>query len=353
MRLGKRLHWLAARWIWARGLPLRTLLLELLVAVSLAFLVWIYTRSREEMSLDQVEVPVKLVLAPGLAGKFELQISHSSRVLMSFSGPPSRMRELRSQMRHGQIQVVAQVAVPEDAPSENVYHDVVQIDPGNVPVPPGVTAVIGAGTNSVSYSLYRMTERLLPVQLDYSGEMRISDINIEPATVTVRGPKEVLDRARTIATQPYTMPVAPEIKKNGEALIQGQASLVRELEGRTIQTTPTNISFRFKAHPRKRTYAIKSVPIRFLCPPNFAWMPHFADGKPGNIAVQMRGPALEEPPTVLAFVDLTGADLGTGRNVLPLRIQLPPDFQLVNDVPRLIAFYLDPVERFERTRAHD
>jgi hypothetical protein len=339
------MHWIR----WARGMALRTMVLELLVALSLACLAWIYTRSREELSLDQVEVPVKLMLAPGLEGKYDLQVNRSNRILMSFTGPPSRMRELRSQLHHGQLQVVLQVSVPEEHKNENAYHDIIRIEPENVPAPPGVATLIVEGHNTISYTAHRLAERLLPVQLDYTGDMRLSDVQIEPATVMVRGPKEILDRARAIATQPYTLPAAPDAGKGGSSLIQGQASLVRELEGRTVQTTPPNISFRFKAHPLKRVYDLRDVPVRFLCPPHFSWTPRFADTHGGKITLRVRGPATDEPPPVLAFIDLTGVDLGAGRNVLPLRIHLPGDFQLVNDAPRLIAFYLDPAEHLQHT----
>jgi hypothetical protein len=326
------------------GLRLRTLFMEILVAVSLALLAWIYTRSREESSLDHIEVPVKLTLAPGIAGKYELQINGTSRIPMSFTGPPAHMRELRRQIQRGQLQVNLQVSVSEENISENTYHDVARVEPDCVPVPPGVITVLAEGHNGINYTLHKLAERHLPVQLDYSGELKISQIKLEPATVMVRGPKEVLDRARAISTQPYNITL-PADAAGRTAFQEGQASLAREIDGRAVQTTPASISFRFKVHSPKKIYTLTDVPVRFLCPADFAWLPRFADPRMSKISVKVRGPAGDEPPTVTAFIDLTGADLCSGRNVLPLRIHVPPEFQLVNDAPRLIGFHLDPFDQ--------
>lgn len=328
-----------------RGVRLRTFVLEFLVALSLAFLVWIYTRSREQTSLDQIEIPVQITLAPGTAGNYELEINGSSRIPMSFTGPPSRVRELRTQIHRGLLQVTVQVTVPEEHQKDSVYHDVVRIEPESVTVPPGVATVITEGRNTIPYTLHRLVERHLPVRLDYAGEDRISQIKLDPPTVMVRGPKELLDRARDIPTQPYTLPLTTEAAVSTDNMHSGQASLVRELDGRAIVTTPTSVSFRFRIHPRQQIYDLKDVPVRFLCPPECAWRAKFASPDNSKVALKVVGPAGDELPTVLAFVDLTRADLGQGRNVLPLRVELPKEFRLIDDAPRLVPFYLDPIEQ--------
>lgn len=321
--------------------------MEVLVALCLAFLVWLYTHSRQESALDQVDVPVKITLAAGTAGKYELQIHGSSRIPMSFTGPPSRIRELRRSLHRGQLQVSVQVSVPEEYQNENVYHDMLQIESDGVPVPPGVVTVIAEGQGEISYTLYRLVERHLPVQLDYTGDMRLTDVKLEPATVMVRGPKEILDRARFISTQPYNLILPAESTPGGEHLVQGQASLVSELEGRPVKATPSSVSVSFKAHPRKKTYTLRDIPVRFLCPPNFAWTPRFVDSSMRTVTVQVLGPTTEEPPTALAYIDLTGVDLRTGRNVQPVRISLAGEYQLVGDQPPPFIFYLDPVDCIE------
>jgi hypothetical protein len=179
--------------------------------------------------------------------------------------------------------------------------------------------------------------------LDYAGDLRISSIKMEPASVVVRGPKEILDRARHIATQPYTLP-SPQSEISSELVARGQVSLVMEIDGHPVQCIPDSVALRLRAHPRQKTYELADLPVQFLCPPEFTWRPRFASAAAGKVTVKIVGPATEETPAVLAFIDLTHADLGRGRNVEPLRLQLPKDFQLVQEMPQLVAFYLDPVD---------
>lgn len=323
----------------------RTFILELMVALSLAFLVWIYTRSREQASIDQVDVPVLITLASGTAGNYELELNGSSRIPMSFTGPPSRMRELRRMLQRGSLQVRIQVSVPEEHQKDSTYHDLVSVEPGSVPVPPGVITVIADGYNGIPYTLHRLEEKMLPVRLDYAGDVSIKEMKIEPATVRVRGPKAILDRSQEIPTQSYKIPEPTEQSADGMQIIQGKVSLVRELEGRSIKTTPDSVGFRFRLIPRQKTYVLKDVPVQFLCPPDFAWTARFANAQAAKVTLKVAGPASDELPSVLAFVDLTRtSNLGTGRNIEPLRIQLPRDYRLVGDLPRPVAFYLDPIQ---------
>ena len=80
-------------WSALTGYRVRHSLLEMLVALSLAFLVWLYTYSRAHDTIDLVAIPVQVVLAPGTAGNYELEIQGGNRVPVSFSGPPSRELE--------------------------------------------------------------------------------------------------------------------------------------------------------------------------------------------------------------------------------------------------------------------
>src|SRR6202022_4134526 len=104
-------------------------------------------------------------------------------------------------------------------------------------VPPGVIAVVAEEGTTIPYTVHRLAERLLPVRLDYAGEARLSQVKVEPATVMVRGPKDILDRLWSLSTQPYVMPSSPD-GIAGNTLVRGQVSLVSELEGRPLQTTP-------------------------------------------------------------------------------------------------------------------
>src|SRR5205823_91027 len=128
-----------------------------------------------------------------------------------------------------------------------------------------------------------------------------------------------------------------------------QVDLVTELEGRPIQTSPRNVQFRCKVAPKQKLYELTDVPVHFLCPVGFGLRPRFVDDRPAKVSLQLLGPAGDEPPPVLAFVDLTLGNLGRGRNLEPVRVQLPRDFQLMQNSTPLIAFTLDEPDRAAAT----
>ena len=74
-----------------------------LIALSLAILVWLYARNRDQEMVDNVPVPVQIVLSPTQAEQYDLEVAGPSQVVASFAGPPSRIRELRSWLQPSRI----------------------------------------------------------------------------------------------------------------------------------------------------------------------------------------------------------------------------------------------------------
>jgi hypothetical protein len=327
---------------WFVTSPWPHFILESLVALSLAFLVWLYARSRHQDTLDQVPIPVQIALAPALAGQYDIEVSGSSRVLVSFTGPVSCMRELRDKLQRGGIRVNLTVTVPEDRQGDSVYRDTLYVEAAHVPVPPGVEPSLVEAPFCIPVALHRLADRRLPVRLDYAGESRISQIKLEPATVMVRGPKDILDRATGIPTQPYFVPATSDGRSANETVVRGEIALIHELEGRPIQITPETVTFHYRVQPRQKSYELTEVPVQFLCPPDFPWRPRFGSPREGKIMLRVTSPTAEEFPSVLAFVDLTHGDFTQGRNREAVRLQLPRDAQLAQETP-VVTFYLDPV----------
>jgi hypothetical protein len=319
--------------------------LSALVALSLAFLVWLYIRSRDEEILDNVPIPVQVMLAAGQADNYSLEVNGPSQVTVAFSGPPARIRELRGLLQRGEVRVDVTLTVPEDRQNESRYHDTVRIDAADVHVPPGVSPMVVEGRNRIPVTLYRIVERRLPVRLDQSLEDRVSQAKVEPATVLVRGPQEVLDRVRAIPTQPYLMPSPrSEGPTAPESLLVGPIPLVEEIDGRPVRAAPPSVMARLTLQPRQRVYELTDVPVHFLTPVPFPLRPSFlGDGRDGKITIRVTGPAKEEP-VVHAYIDLTRKTFNPGLNEEPVQLQLPKDFQLAQNPPRPVSFRLDPIE---------
>jgi hypothetical protein len=315
--------------------------LEVLVALSLAFLIWLYSRGRDQDTLDHVPIPVQVSLAHELADQYDLEVTGPSRVQVSFSGPPSRIRELRTNLQRGEVKVALTLQIPPERLGQSRYRDTLRVEPGDVPVPPGVTVIVVEDRNRIPVTVRRLVERCLPVRLDYTDE-RISQVKLEPATVRVRAPQDILDRTRALPTLPFALP-SSAAESGAEGLLKGEISLACELDGRPIQTSPASVSFRLRLRPRQKTYELSTVPIHFLCPANFPFQPRFAGYGAGTIGVRVTGPAADGPPPLEAFVDLTRGQYAAGDNEALLEIQLPGGYQLAQELPRRVAFHLEPI----------
>ncbi len=317
-------------------------MLSILVALSLALLVWMYARSRDQETLDNVAVPVQVSVAQRQAHHYSLEVNGPSRVLVSFTGPPGRIRELQGLLQHNELQVALTVTVPEEHLKDLRYSETLVVDCTDVHTPPGVTATLVEDRDRISVTLRRLGERRLPVRFESVSEEPVGPVIIEPATVLVRGPQEILDRVGSIPTQPSEVPARAAPGTLAVAAV-ARVALVGELESRPIQATPARVTVRLPGQPRK-VYVLADLPIHFLCPASCPLRPRFADPQSGRLSLRVQGPAQEEPPRVSVYVDLTQGRFLPGPNHEPVQVQLPRDFQLAQDPPRVAAFELVPLE---------
>jgi hypothetical protein len=315
-------------------------LLSGLMAISLAMLVWLYARSRDQEMLDNITVPVQVTVTPRQAERYELELTGPAQVILSFSGPPARIRELQAMIQRKELHVVKTITVPDDRLRESRYTDAVFVEPSDINAPLGVTPIVSEGHNRIPFALHRLIERRLPVAFDHLREGTTGPIIIEPPTVLVRGPREVLDRVQFIKTKPSELPSRPLHSPANVSAI-GRVPLVEELEGRAIRVTPPQVQVRVPGQARK-LYELTDVPVQFLCPADFHLRPKFIDERAGKVSLRVIGPVQDEAPRLIAFIDLSKGKFVSGLNHEPLQLQLPRDFQLAQDPPRVVAFELVP-----------
>src|SRR5262249_40242477 len=132
-----------------------------------------------------------------------------TQVPVSFTGPPARIRELHGMLQRKELHVLLTVSVPDERLAEGRYSDSVLVEPGHIHAPLGVTPIVPEGKNRIRFTLHRLIERRLPVRFDPVRDAPLGPVVLEPATVLVRGPQEVLDRVRAIPTQPSEVPSRP------------------------------------------------------------------------------------------------------------------------------------------------
>jgi hypothetical protein len=313
-------------------------LLSTVVAISLALLVWLYARSRDQEVLDNVPIPVEVVVNPAQADHYHLEVTGPSQVPVSFTGPPARIRELQGMLQRKELHALLTVTVPDERLAESRYSDAALLEPGDLHAPVGVTPIVAEGRNRIPVTLHRLVERRLPVRFDHLRDGLSVPLILEPPTVLVRGPKEVLDRARDIPTQPSELPARP-LHGPANAPALGHVPLVSELEGRPVRVMPARVLVRVPSQTRK-IYELPDIPLQFLCPPKFQFTPVFNDERSGRVTLRVQGPVQDEPPKVFVFIDLSRGRYVSGLNHEPLQIQLPRDFQLAEDPPRVATFEL-------------
>jgi hypothetical protein len=319
-------------------------LMSSLVALSLAVLIWLYARSRNMETLDSVPIPVQVTLAADQANDYEMEMTGASQIPVSFMGTPSRLRGLRNLLQQGALQASVTLRVPDDRLNDSRYVQDVRIDESNIQAPHGVTPLVLEGRNHVQVCLRRLVERRLPVHFSPVPEDFAGQVVIEPSSVLVRGPKEILDRTRVISTQPFNLPEINAALEEENDFTAGSVPLVHELEGRRVQATPSAVKVRLTLKPGQKVYELTDIPVEFLCPANFPWRTRFVGGEEsGRISLRVLGPALAEPPAVTAFIDLTQPGRQFTSSLYtdePIRLQLPKEFELAQSPPRAAPFRL-------------
>lgn len=333
-------------------------LISALAAIGMAFLVWLYARNRDLETLDNIPIPVRVRLTERDAAQYLLDVNGPSLIQASFTGPPSRVRELRGMLQRGELVADLTVSVPAEWRSENRVLDSVRVTAADLHPPPGVRALVVEGQNQIPVTLRRISEKRLPVKLDHSLHDRLLNCQIEPATVLVRGPQDVLDRATALPTKLYTLPATSPGSALQEVVLRGTVGLVSELERQPVQTVPVGVTIRMTLRPPRRLYDVQ-VPVNFLLPANLNVRPQWMrpEGQAGRITLKVTGPPVAELPTITAYVDLTRPAFQSERDISqvfysdePIKIQLPPDFQLAQDPPPSGPFLLVPLAPTEPGR---
>lgn len=320
-----------------------------LIAVGLAALVWMYTRSRDLESIDNVRIPVELQVSGSQADLYDLDVAGNPEVVASFVGPPSRLRELRARLHHGELRPQRVITVPDERLRDPRYAETLRVDAAEIPVPPGVHVVVNEVHNRIPITMTRLVEKQMKVEFRHAAGHRISQVAIEPPTVSVKGPMEVLERQDYLShpTVLYQLPL-DESERPSNAPITVTVALAREVFGRSVRVTPAEVAVKFVLVPDQKDFDLADVPIHFLTPQNFSLRPRFRSEREGFIRLRVRGPAASEKPAtaaVKAYVDLTRRAFQPGMQPEePIQVQLPPGFKLIGpEQPRLPAFELVPL----------
>lgn len=321
---------------------------SLAVAFALALMAWLYGSNRDQEIIENVTIPVVVSLNSIQQEHFMLDVVPNMKVHVSFSGSPLKIREFRRTLEHDECVSKIEYSVTEDRLGEFKFGDNVVISESDIPVPQGVRARLVEGKNKIPVTVYRLGEKLIPVRLESGMEGGLfSQVLIEPASVLVKGPLEILDRTKTIPTHFTSVPFGSMAFQNNVSQ-SVRVAIVDELEGKPVRVLPSKVVVKSIPEPKK-VYELSDISIRFLCPSNFAFKPKFTDERSAKLDVKIQGPVLNDLPKVLAYIDLTARPGSAGLNVESVKIQLPREFLLLEEIARERTIELIPLETVKKT----
>lgn len=323
-----------------------------IIALGLAFLVWVYLRSRDQ-EVQSYPIPIEISLDPQQQDRYSFDGKPENQtVRVKFYGLPSRLREVKDQVESRSIVLRHMVKVPQvvDQRQDNEYQEVIQFDGSSMTLPLGVHADINPVEGRMQIKLRRMMERTLVLQQNVttgSPQYLVDNIRLEPATIKVIGPKSVLEQMDQLLLEPW-QPRLPTGLTMTEEEVRGFIQLPNKIKQEVVKMVPERVEITARLKPALKEYELSDVPISFLCPPNFAYRPVFTSDRLGYIAkLKVRGP-MNRTPEVKAYVDLTtkqSQNLKTGLYAdEAIMLDLPEGFYLAQPQPKLSTYRLELIE---------
>lgn len=321
---------------------------SLAISFALAVLAWLYGSSRDQEILEHIQLPVDVALPASELGNYSLETLGPAKVGVSFSGSPIKVREFRDSLQRNEIIAHVIYRVPVERVNEPKYGDTIIVSEDDIPVPPGLRARLADGKNRIQLNVSKLIEKSLPVKLE-SGLEGVLPIqaNVDPPTVLVKGPQEIIEKARFISTIPANIALTKLNSAENQAA-GVKVPLVEEIDGKPIRTSPGKVTVKLIPEPQK-IYELSDIPIRFLIPPDFGWRPKFLDDRSAKLDVRIKGPVLTELPKVTAYIDLTAKTGVAGLNVETIKLVLPKDFFQLEEIPKERTIELTPVEPVKKS----
>lgn len=168
-----------------------------IIAIACAVLVY-YAISYQRDNNDPIRVPVEII-----SPESYINMSPKQYVYLKLSGNRFFLRDLNRLSR-----IRAIVKVPEHIESHNIHEFPVKIDVSNIEgLPKFGVGVNSIEPNTLSINLDRRVSKDLKIVANYnqdgelSAEYSVTNVTIEPPTVKVSGPENILKDVTAISTE--------------------------------------------------------------------------------------------------------------------------------------------------------
>jgi len=327
------------------------------IALGLAFLIWVYLRSRDQ-EVQVYSIPVEISIAAEQADRYVFDSRPDTKLRVKFYGLPARLRTVKDMVELGELVLRKVVRVPPEVDQrlDNEYQEVLQLDASTIlaALPLGVHAEINPAEGRIPVGLKRIVVKTLVLQhnvLPIGSQYMLDGAPVlTPSTVTVRGPKSVLDEVSKLVLDPWqpTPPGGLDVTKEGSIELSSRLRVPTKIGAATVTVTPETVDLRVKVKAALQVYELTDVPIHFLCPADFPFRPQFPAESHSTCKLRVRGPA-NKTPEARAYIDLPALaqQQQLKHGIYPdvvISVDLPNGYFLVGDPPKLSAFKLVQLE---------
>lgn len=326
-----------------------------IIALGLAFLVWVYLRSRDQ-EVQTYPLPLEISVAVQQADHYVFETKPTDKVRVKFFGLPSRLREVKNMVEQDELKLRRVIRVPLEIEqlNQSEYQEAVQLDTSSlVNLPLGVHAEIATADGRIGIKLKRMIEKTMQLRLlpaPGNDHYELDPPRLEPATVKVIGPQDLLENQTQIlleAWQPKRLPLGTNFTPED---ISETLKIPDKIKNTSVTVIPEFVQVRTRLKPALHVYELNDVPVFFLCPAKFPYRPVFSLEQHGILKqLKVRGP-LNKTPEVRAYVDLT--KIVNPKPVVytdePILLDLPDGYQLASDPPKISAFKLELLDAMSK-----
>ncbi|MDA8060520.1 MAG: YbbR-like domain-containing protein [Nitrospiraceae bacterium] len=164
------------------------------LSLFLAILLWFYISQRGQESFT-MNVPI---IVNHIPSSVELERASPTHVLVTFTAPPGLYQQLKDQ----------DLSVRIRADSIPTGTRRVLISPSMITLPPGIH-IQRITPKLVSLHLVRTIIRILPVELEYYGQLTVPldrfRITVSPDTIKVQGDAAILNKMRSLRIPPIDL----------------------------------------------------------------------------------------------------------------------------------------------------
>ncbi len=304
---------------WQRWLsPLRRNLVGKLVAVAVAFVLWLFVNAGKRET-QVLQFPVEFRNTP--PNSVLVTRERIDTVSVKLNGPGALLASLDS--RRAPIMIdLADIDLGAEAR--------VKIRDEMVRVPRGVR-IIDVEPSRIPIRLEEIRRATVPVRLTREGEpadgYKVVTVKLNPSNVVVTGPASTVEALQVVETEPFDLNGANGPLQRPVGLVRGE---------HLLSVTPERVMAQVAVEAVRATRDFKRVPVEVRNVDRPFQL------KPSHVNLTVRGPerAVQGLELDSGSVYVDGAQLGVGEHTVEPAIELPAGVEIVKRDPASLTLQI-------------